>query len=104
MITAPAQTAFRFLVFYEDDTWYATALELGIVVDAETPDTAFSSLIEAIDGILSLESDPKYEGSTFFTPEIDPEYEQMWQLHQKYKGKAIQSPYQISMSGIRQVA
>lgn len=104
MYNMPTQTAFRFLVFYEDDIWYAVALEFGVVVDAVSPDAAFFSLLDAIRGVVSLQSDPKYAGSTFYRPEIDPKYERMWQEHQARGANPIQSPYQISMSGIRQVA
>jgi hypothetical protein len=104
MVNTPTQAAVRFLVFKEEGSWYAVALELGIVVDDDSPDAAFSSLLDAIRGVISLESDPKYQGSTFYRPEIDPEYERMWQEHQERGANPIQSPYQISMSGIRQVA
>lgn len=90
----------RYIVYEEDDAWFAVALELGIVVDGPDPEVALFSLFEAINGVLEVQSAPQYEGKTFYTPPIDPEYEKMWRTVQD----AIQSPYNVYVSGLRQVA
>lgn len=103
MTNTPAQTAIRYLVFKEDNAWYAVALELGIVVDGETPEETLLSLFEAINGVIAVQVDPKYTGKTFYQPEIDPEYEALWEQAQAGK-RPIKSPYQIYTTGLRQVA
>ena len=103
MYNTPTHTAIRYIVFKEEGTWYAVALDLGIVFDGETPDGTLINLFKAIDDLIELQSEPQFEGKSFHVPEIDPEYEAMW--NQAVAGdRLIESPYQIYTTGLRQVA
>ena len=93
----------RYIVFKEEDTWYAVALELGIVVDGGDPEVALFSLFDAISGVLEIENKPEFKGKRFHTPEVDPEYEAIWNQGAEGKG-AVKSPLQIYTTGLRQVA
>lgn len=89
----------RYIVFFDDGVWYAAALELGVVVDADQPEEAFLSLTDAIKGVMKARADSKYEGKTFYTPPIDPEHESLWQQAQS-ANTGIASPYQIFSTGL----
>jgi hypothetical protein len=95
----PAQTAIRYLVFKDDGVWYASALELGTVVDEETPEKALLSLIDAIKGVMEVQNDPEYAEKTFYTPPIDPEHEIMWREGQATIAP-VESPFQIYTTGL----
>ena len=67
----------RYIVFQEDTTWYAAALELNIVESGNDPREVLLLLLEAIQGYVSSALKLK-NGDTVLNQEPDPEYEKLW--------------------------
>lgn len=68
----------RFIVFRENDSWYATCLEFNIVESGDTPGEALLLLFEATKGY--LESARKIKARPhILNQKTDPEYEIMWE-------------------------
>ncbi len=100
-MNTPYKGKFRYIVFKEENTWYAVALEFNIVESADDEKLAFFGLLQAVDGY--LESAKKIKGSKydFLNQDSDPEYEKLWKNLQS--NKPIKSPYQIGMYGVSRV-
>lgn len=98
-MNTPTKGSFRHIVFKDDNTWYAVALEFNIVESSEDPKLAFFNLLQAVDGYLA--SMKKIKGIMRYpalNQKADPEYERLWKtLHSKNPTK---SPYQVSMFGV----
>ena len=91
--------AVRCIVFKEDDTWYGTALELNIVVEADDPDVANFNLQEAIRGYReSLEKAGITTKIGVLNQKTEPEYEEMWENLEK--GAPIPSPFEVHSYGV----
>ena len=88
----------RYIVFREDNVWYAVGLEFNIVISAETAELALFELFEAIQGY--IESFRKLRGVRPHTlnQKTDPEYESLWRELRKAK-QPIKSPYFIYTFG-----
>jgi len=72
----------RYLVFKEDDCWYAVGLEFNIVETGDTPQEAMLLLFEALTGY--LESAKKFKARpNILNQKTDPEYERMWENRTK---------------------
>jgi hypothetical protein len=100
-MNAVAEGKFRYIVFKDGTTWYATALEFNIVASSDDPKLAFFNLLQAVAGY--IESAKKIKGSRyqFLNQSSDPEYERLWKtLHSP---KFIKSPYQVDMYGYSKV-
>lgn len=68
----------RYIVFKEEDTWYAIGLEFNIVESGTTPQEALLLLFEAIQGY--VESAKKIKARPgILNQKTDREYEIMWQ-------------------------
>lgn len=74
----------RYIVFKENNVWYAVGLEFNIVESGDTPQEAILLLSEALSGYVEsakkIKSRPNILNQT-----IDREYETMWQNSQKDK-------------------
>ncbi|MEP6673656.1 MAG: hypothetical protein ABJA78_00815 [Ferruginibacter sp.] len=100
-MNTPTKGGFRHIVFKDDNTWYAVAMEFNIVESSDDPKLAFFNLLQAVDGY--IKSAKKINGTRyqFLNQTSDPEYEKMWaNLHSP---QPISSPYQINMYGYSQV-
>ena len=97
------QNAIRYIVFKEDEVWYAVALEFSVVVDAETPEEALLCLFEAITLVLEEKEEAEREGKKLFIPAPNPEYENLWIQFTDQSGPS-QSPYKIYTAGLRRFA
>lgn len=74
----------RYIVFKENDVWYAVGLEFNIVESGDTPQEAILLLSEALSGY--VESAKKIKSRvSILNQTTDPEYETMWQNSQKDK-------------------
>ena len=74
----------RYVVFKENDIWYAAGLEFNIVESGDTPQEAILLLFEALSGYVEsakkIKSRPNILNQT-----TNDEYETMWQNSQKDK-------------------
>ena len=74
----------RYVVFKENDIWYAAGLEFNIVESGDTPQEAILLLFEAVSGYVEsakkIKSRPNILNQT-----VDREYEKMWQNSQEEK-------------------
>jgi hypothetical protein len=88
----------RYIVFKEDNEWYAVGLEFNIVISAETAELALFQLFEAIQGY--IESFRKLRGVRPHTlnQKTNPEYESLWGELKKAK-QPIKSPYSVYTFG-----
>jgi hypothetical protein len=90
----------RNIIFKEDNTWFAVALEFNIVIEGDTPEVASFNLQEAILGYLESLRNSKIGGlrtDAILNQTPDPEYEKLWQALES--NKPIPSPYQIHSFG-----
>ena len=91
----------RYIVFKEDDTWYAAGLEFNIVESGDNARVAMMNLFDALTGY--VESSKKVRGSRLapLNQVADSEYEKMWKnLHAP---KPVKSPFEISTFGVMAV-
>lgn len=73
----------RYIVFREEDTWYAAALEFNIVESGDTPQEAMLLMFEGMTGYIESARKMKMRDS-ILNQKADKEYELMWsQLQQK---------------------
>ena len=91
----------RYIVFKEDDTWYATGLEFNMVESADDPRVALNNLFDAMAGY--VESCRKVRGSRLspLNQKTDPEYERLWSIVSS--AKKIKSPFLINTFGVTTV-
>ena len=74
----------RYIVFKEEDTWYAVALEFNIVESGDDPREVLMLLFEAVEGY--VRSARKYKARpAVLNQKADEEYEQLWKTLQKEK-------------------
>ena len=74
----------RYIVFKEEDTWYAVALEFNIVESGDDPREVLMLLFEAVEGY--VRSARKYKARpAVLNQKTDEEYEQLWKTLQKEK-------------------
>ena len=74
----------RYIVFREENTWYAVGLEFNIVESGDTPREALMLLFESIQGY--VESAQKIKARPhILNQKTDSEYETMWQAIQEGK-------------------
>ncbi|MEK7194307.1 MAG: hypothetical protein AAB660_01285 [Patescibacteria group bacterium] len=87
----------RYIVFKEEDTWYAVGLEFNIVESAEDPRIALFRLFDAMKGY--VESFRSIGGARPYAlnQKTDKEYEDLWSKLQA--GKPIKSLYQVDSFG-----
>lgn len=79
----------RYMVFQEDNAWYAVGFEFNIVEEGSTPEEAMLLLFEAIKGY--VESARKIKARpNILNQKTDSEYETMWNgLRDQKKDKNI---------------
>ena len=93
----------RYIVFKEDDTWYAVGLEFNIVEEGEDPNLAMYNLFEAMNGYVNTAR--KVKARPFALNQVpDEEYEQMWNGLIKRKKNAALKNKEIVNFGERLVA
>ncbi len=94
--------SFRYLVFKEDNIWYAVALEFNLVVSAKNSVEAFSELIEASKGYIEAVKEANFR--PFPLNQVPAkEYEDMWKVANSEKKTSIKSPYLIFNYGISKI-
>lgn len=93
----------RYIVFKEENVWYAVGLEFNIVISADTAELALFELFEALQGY--VESFRKLRGVRPYAlnQKTDPEYESLWSELQKSK-QPIKSPYFVYTFGEKSLA
>ncbi len=96
-MNTPQKGKFRHIVFKDEDTWYAVALEFNIVESSDDPKLAFFNLLQAASGY--VESAKKIKGTRFhfLNQKADNEYEKLWAI--LHSPTPIKSPYPINMYG-----
>lgn len=67
----------RYIIFKEDDCWYAVGLEFNIVESGDSPQEAFVLLTEAVAGYLQSARKIKARPN-ILNQKADSEYERMW--------------------------
>ncbi len=92
---------FRHIVFKDEDTWYAVALEFNIVESSDDPKLAFFNLLQAVSGY--IESAKKIKGSRYqsLNQKVDNEYEKLWEI--LHSPTPVKSPYLVNMYGVSRV-
>ena len=93
--------AVRYIVFKDEDTWYAVGLEFNIVESGDDARIAMINLFDAMTGY--VESYGKIGGARLapLNQEADPEYEKMWK--NLNSAKPIKSPFEINTFGVMSV-
>ena len=93
----------RYIVFKEDNEWYAVGLEFNIVIAAENAQLALFELFEAMKGY--VESFRKLRGARThaLNQKAEPEYEALWKSLQKNK-QPVKSPYEVYAFGEKTLA
>ena len=90
----------RVLVYQDkkDKTWYATALEFNLTVDATDKNVAFLELEELIKEYIKTAQ--KIKSVSVLNQKADPELEKIWKEAIVNKNqKPIKSPYNIGFVG-----
>lgn len=77
----------RYIVFKENDVWYAVGLEFNIVESGDTPQEAILLLSEALSGYVESAKKIKSKAS-ILNQTTEREYETMWQNSQEDKEQA----------------
>lgn len=86
----------RYIVFKEEDVWYAVALEFNIVEEADDPQIALFNLFEAIKGYLKAFKKASARPHAL-NQKPQEEYEELWKkLH---SDKPLKSPYLVDTFG-----
>ncbi len=65
----------RYIVFKENNIWYAVGLEFNIIESGDTPQEALLLLFEALTGY--IEAARKIKAKNVLNQKVDPEYEKM---------------------------
>lgn len=76
----------RYIVFKEDEDWYAVGLEFNIVESGTTPQEALLLLFEALQGYIELAQKVKARPAVL-NQKVDPEYEKMFDQSTTVKNK-----------------
>lgn len=87
----------RYIVFKEDDMWYAVGLEFNIVEQADDPQIALFNLFEAMKGYVEAFKATGGARPHALNQKASPEYEDLWQ--KLNSNKEIPSPYIIDTFG-----
>lgn len=96
-MNTPQKGKFRYIVFKDGDTWYASCLEFNIVESGDDARIALMNLFDAIVGY--IESVKKIKGGRYqaLNQTPDAEYEKLWAIATGVK--KIKSPYTIDTFG-----
>lgn len=78
------QGAVRYIIFKEDNVWYAVGLEFNIVEAGDTAGEATLLLFEALAGYLEMARKIKTRPGVL-NQQSDKEYEEMWRRRQEEK-------------------
>ena len=91
----------RYIVFKDNDTWYAAGLEFNIVESGDDPRIALLNLFDALEGY--VESCKKVKGARLapLNQTVDVEYEQIWK--NVTAPKPVTSPLEVSTFGVVRV-
>ena len=100
-MNTPQKGTVRYIVFKDQDTWYAAGLEFNIVESGDDPRIALLNLFDALEGY--VESIRKVKGARVspLNQKTDPEYEKLWSI--VTAPKKIRSPFEINTYGITAV-
>lgn len=98
-MNTPRKGSVRYIVFKDQDIWYAVALEFNIIESADDSKIALINLFDAIQGY--VESCQKIKGArvTPLNQKVEKEYEGIWKDIQESK----ESPFQINTYGVAMV-
>jgi len=78
----------RYIVFKEEYTWYAVALEFNIVESGDDPREVLLLLFEAVQGYINSAQKIKAR-PMILNQKTDEEYERMWQTLQGKKQSVL---------------
>lgn len=100
-MNTPQKGKFRYIVFKDGDTWYASCLEFNITESGDDSRIALINLFDAVTGY--IESVSKIKGSRFYALNQKPtdEYEKLWAI--AIGQKKIKSPYIIDTYGFSSI-
>ncbi len=86
----------RYIVFKENDSFQAVGLELNIVVDGPTKETALFNLFDAIKGYVESAKKANLRPNVL-NQKADEEYEALWK--NLNSSNPVSSPYQVATFG-----
>lgn len=92
----------RYIVFKDEDVWYAAGLEFNIVESGEDPQIALFRLFEAIRGYVETFRSIGGARPHTLNQKADAEYEKLWSNLQS--SKPIKSPFTIDSFGTKSLA
>ncbi len=78
----------RYIVFKENNKWYAVGLEFNIIEAGDDPREVLLSLFEAIQGYVKSVSKVKARPHVL-NQKADKEYEKLWNILHRKKGISI---------------
>lgn len=101
-MNTPQKGKVRWIVFKDNDTWYASCLEFNIVESGDDARIALINMFDAMTGY--IESVGKVKGSRYQALNQNPssEYEKLWAI--ATGEKKIKSPYVIDTFGYSSIA
>ncbi|RJQ30802.1 hypothetical protein C4572_03505 [Candidatus Parcubacteria bacterium] len=88
----------RYVVFKEEDSWYAVGLEFNIVESGDDPQMVLFNLFEAIKGYVKSFT-KAHARPHMLNQKTNEEYEKMWKNLTRGNDKPIKSPYEIYTFG-----
>lgn len=86
----------RYIVFKENDSFYAVGLELNIVVDGTTKETALFGLFDAMKGYIESAKKANLR-PRILNQKAEDEYEELWK--NLNSNKPVESPFQVATFG-----
>lgn len=84
----------RYVVFKEDEDWYAVGLEFNIVETGTTPQEALLLLFEALQGYVETAQKVKARPAVL-NQKVDPEYEEIFEQSRTAKKKKKKEVFAI---------
>lgn len=92
----------RYIVFCEDEVWYAVGLEFNIVESGDTPQEALLLLFDALAGYVDSAKKIKARPN-ILNQKTDPEYEAMWKVRAVPTVSKVKPIYSFGELNIRNI-
>jgi predicted RNase H-like HicB family nuclease len=92
----------RYIVFRENERWYAVGMEFNVVEVGDSPQEATLLLFEALAGYVEAARKIKAR-PTILNQKSDPEYEEMWDGLQKQSAKTAEKIFSFGRLNIQEM-
>lgn len=92
----------RYIVFHENEKWYAVGLEFNVVEVGDSPQEATLLLYEALAGYVEAARKIKARPA-ILNQKSDPEYEEMWDGSQKQNSKKAEKIFSSGRLNIKEM-